>query len=101
KAVVRRALSDLLPPVVRDRTDKLGFVTPEARWLRGAVGELAQDVFASRSFAERGFVDAAAATRLLRQHRAGEVTASRTLWRALNVELGAGEYLDARTPVAA
>src|SRR5207237_3087112 len=30
KAVLRRALGDLLPPVVRDRVDKLGFVTPEA-----------------------------------------------------------------------
>ena len=33
KAVLRRALGDLLPPVVRDRVDKLGFVTPEASWL--------------------------------------------------------------------
>ena len=30
KDVLRRALADLLPPVVRDRVDKLGFVTPEA-----------------------------------------------------------------------
>src|SRR5207253_606053 len=29
KDVLRRALGDLLPPVVRDRRDKLGFVTPE------------------------------------------------------------------------
>ena len=40
KAVLRRALGDLLPPVVRDRVDKLGFVTPEAAWLRGGLGEL-------------------------------------------------------------
>jgi asparagine synthase (glutamine-hydrolysing) len=101
KAVVRRALGDLLPPVVRDRTDKLGFVTPEARWLRGAVGELAADVFASQVFADRGFVDVAAARSLLQRHRSGEVTASRTIWRALNLELWAREYLDARRPVAA
>jgi asparagine synthase (glutamine-hydrolysing) len=101
KAVVRRALGDLLPPVVRDRTDKLGFVTPEARWLRGAVGDLAEDVFASQAFADRGFVDVAAARGLLQRHRSGEVTASRTIWRALNVELWAREYLDARRPVAA
>ena len=48
KAVLRRALGDLLPPVVRDRVDKLGFVTPEAAWLRNGLGELAADVFASR-----------------------------------------------------
>jgi asparagine synthase (glutamine-hydrolysing) len=93
KAVLRRALGDLLPPVVRDRVDKLGFVTPEAQWLRNALGELAADVFASREFRERGFVDAAAARRSLERHRSGERTAGFELWRALCVELWAREFL--------
>ena len=96
KAVLRRAVGDLLPPVVRDRVDKLGFVTPEARWLRGALGELAADVFASRSFAERGFVDARAAWRRLERHRLGDLDAGFELWRALNLELWARTFLDAR-----
>ena len=94
KAVLRRALGDLLPPVVRARRDKLGFVTPEKRWLRGRLGELAADVFASRSFAERGFVDAAAARRRLERHRAGRLEAGMELWRALNLELWARALLD-------
>jgi asparagine synthase (glutamine-hydrolysing) len=94
KAVLRRALGDLLPPLVRDRVDKIGFVTPEARWLRGALGDLAADVFASRSFADRGFVDAAAARRRLERHRRGEVEAGFELWRALNLELWASTFLD-------
>jgi asparagine synthase (glutamine-hydrolysing) len=94
KAVLRRALGDLLPPVVRDRTDKLGFVTPERRWLRGPLGDLAADVFASRSFAERGFVDPAAARRRLERHRRGEIEAGFELWRALGVELWARTFLD-------
>ncbi|HEX6702084.1 MAG TPA: asparagine synthase (glutamine-hydrolyzing) [Gaiellaceae bacterium] len=89
KDVLRRALGDLLPPIVRDRRDKLGFVTPERVWLRGKLGELAADVFSSRAFAERGFVDAAAARRRLERHRRGEVEAGMELWRALNVELWA------------
>jgi asparagine synthase (glutamine-hydrolysing) len=94
KAVLRRALSGLLPPLVRDRVDKLGFVTPEASWLRGPLGDLAADVFASRSTRERGFVDAAAAARRLERHRRGELTAGSELWRALCVELWAREFLD-------
>jgi asparagine synthase (glutamine-hydrolysing) len=89
KDVLRRALGDLLPPTVRDRRDKLGFVTPERLWLRGKLGELAGDVFASRAFADRGFVDAAAARRRLERHRRGEVEAGMELWRALNLELWA------------
>src|SRR5213079_2686156 len=95
KAVLRDALADLLPEKVRERRDKLGFVTPEALWLRGALGDLAADVFSSRSFAERGFVDAAAARRRLERHRRGELEAGMELWRALNVELWARTFLDA------
>ena len=94
KDVLRRALGDLLPPIVRERRDKLGFVTPERHWLRGSLGELAGDVFSSRSFAERGFVDAGAARRRLERHRRGEVEAGMELWRALNVELWARAYID-------
>ena len=93
KDVLRRALADLLPPVVRDRVDKLGFVTPEAAWLRNGLGELAADVFASREFRERGFVDADNAQRSLARHRSGEKTAGFELWRALCVELWAREFL--------
>jgi asparagine synthase (glutamine-hydrolysing) len=92
KAVLRRALGDLLPPLVRDRVDKLGFVTPEQQWLRGKLGELAADVFASQSFRERGWVNAVAARARLDKHRRGELNAGFELWRALNVELWAREY---------
>jgi asparagine synthase (glutamine-hydrolysing) len=96
KAVLRSALGDLLPPVVRVRVDKMGFVTPEGRWLRGALGDLAADVFSSRSFIERGFVKAAAAQRRLEQHRLGELSAGFELWRALNLELWARTFLDGK-----
>jgi hypothetical protein len=89
KVALRRALGDLLPPVVRDRVDKLGFVTPEATWFRNGLGDLGADVFASQSFRERGFVNAGAARRRLEQHQSGERTAGNELWRALCVELGA------------
>ena len=94
KSVLRRALADLLPPSVRGRRDKLGFVTPEARFLQGRLGELAGDVFASRSFAERGFVHAPAARERLERHRRGEVRAGMELWRALNLELWARRFVD-------
>jgi len=95
KDVLRRALGDLLPPVVRDRTDKLGFVTPEARWLRGELGTLADEVFASPELRERGWVDADAARARLAAHRRGELDAGFELWRALNVELWARTFVDA------
>lgn len=94
KAILRHALADLLPPAVAARTDKLGFVTPEALWLRGPLGDLAADAFASQRFADRGFVDAAAARRRLERHRSGELEAGFELWRSLNLELWARAFLD-------
>ena len=94
KSVLRRALSDLLPPEVTRRRDKLGFVTPETRFMRGALGELAADVFASQSFRERGFVDAKAAATRLGRHRCGDIDAGMEIWRALNLELWARDFLD-------
>jgi len=94
KSVLRRALADLLPTEGRERRDKLGFVTPEQQWFRGALGSLAVDVFASRSFCERGFVEATAARKQLDRHRRGEAEAGMELWRALNVELWARTSLD-------
>jgi asparagine synthase (glutamine-hydrolysing) len=95
KRVLRRALADLLPSEVAQRRDKLGFVTPEGRFFRGALGGFAADVFASRSFRERGFVDARAASLRLERHRRGDVRAGMELWRALNLELWARRFLDA------
>jgi asparagine synthase (glutamine-hydrolysing) len=41
KRVLRHGMSDILPDQIRDRMDKLGFVTPEDVWLR----ERAPDLF--------------------------------------------------------
>ena len=97
KSVLRRALADLLPPTVRERRDKLGFVTPEgALPARARSATLAAETFASRAFRERG----------LRRRRGGAAaaraapggrhwTAGMELWRALNLELWAQRVPDA------
>ena len=35
KVLLRAALGDVLPPLVRDRQDKIGFATPEQEWMLG------------------------------------------------------------------
>jgi asparagine synthase (glutamine-hydrolysing) len=94
KGVLRRAVGDLLPPAVRDRVDKIGFVTPGRRFFRGALGELAADVFASDRFVKRGLVDPVEAQRRLAAVRGGASGTDAPVWRALNLELWARAYLD-------
>ena len=95
------------PSCARGR-DKLGFVTPEARFFRGSLGEMAADVFSSRAFRERGLVNAETARRQLAAHRSGVTTAGFELWRALERRaVGAGLHrpvnvsTDSRTSPAA
>jgi asparagine synthase (glutamine-hydrolysing) len=95
KSVLRRALSDLLPPVVRNRREKLGFVTPEATFLQGRLGQLAEEVFRSPGFATRGWVDPQTALARLAAHRSGRTDAGFEVWRALNLELWARRFVDA------
>lgn len=40
KWIMREALSDILPEVIAKRYDKMGFVTPEALWLRQHLADL-------------------------------------------------------------
>ena len=94
KAVLRRAVGDLLPPPVRDRVDKLGFVTPSRRFFRGAFGEYAAQLLASPQFAAREFVDVAEAQGRLAALRAGQPVSEAPVWRALNLELWARAFLD-------
>jgi asparagine synthase (glutamine-hydrolysing) len=94
KMILRRAAGDLLPSAVRDRVDKLGFVTPETRFFRGALGEHAAAIFDSRVFAQRGFIDAPEARRRLEQVRAGASSSGGPIWRAVNLELWARAFID-------
>ena len=87
--MLRRALADLLPPEVRDRTDKLGFVTPEQRFLRGGLGELARRVLDDPLTRGRGLLDVDEALR-----RLGEPGPGFELWRCVSLELWARRFVD-------
>jgi asparagine synthase (glutamine-hydrolysing) len=78
---------------VQSRTDKIGFATPEAQWLRGPLGAFASDVLGDRRCRERGFIDANAAQAQLRRVRDGGASGL-PLWRAVSLELWARAFLD-------
>jgi asparagine synthase (glutamine-hydrolysing) len=55
KYAFRKAMSGLLPPEITWRKDKLGFVNPQARWLRGRLRPVVLNLFGPESliFRER------------------------------------------------
>lgn len=97
KHVLREAMSDYLPDSVRRRKDKIGYAPPQAAWLRGALREWADDLLASRRFAEREWTDAPAVRGMWRAFLDGNDHMDGDVWRFLSVEAWARSFLDPRS----
>ncbi|GAA0811467.1 asparagine synthase (glutamine-hydrolyzing) [Spirilliplanes yamanashiensis] len=77
KVVLRRAMAGIVPDSVLHRA-KLGFPTPTRVWLRGEIGEWADDLLATSP--TRDLLDLEYARGLLAAHRAGVADHSRKVW---------------------
>ncbi|MFH0900047.1 MAG: asparagine synthase-related protein, partial [Pseudomonadota bacterium] len=93
KAILRTAARGLVSEQVLSRP-KMGFATPAAAWLRGALGGLAEDVlFSPRSLSvELG--STMATRRLLEEHSSRTCDRSPELWALLCLEIWRQKVLD-------
>ena len=92
KLVLRRAVGDLLPPEIL-RRPKRGFGIPVARWLRGELREMAEDVLFSSAARRRPFFEAGAVRALFDAHVSGRADHSARLWLLLMLELWCARFL--------
>jgi len=83
KLLVRRAMRGLVPDIVLDRRDKIGFATPEGRWFRDAEALRAALEAQARSPLPTCF--APIVTQWLRDVSAGTRPYSAEVWRTWNV----------------
>jgi len=83
--ILRESLSGVLPELVRTRRKKIGFTTPEIRWLR-AQRAVVQGILRSPACCSRPFWDAPAIARAFRACCDGELEESPFFWRVLNAE---------------
>jgi asparagine synthase (glutamine-hydrolysing) len=93
KRVLRKAVRGLLPDSILARR-KMGFPVPFARWMRDGWNDVASDVLLDRRSRERGLVDTAAVTTLLRDHRDGRRQGGDAIWALLNLELWYRTFID-------
>ncbi|MBA2504524.1 MAG: asparagine synthase (glutamine-hydrolyzing) [Thermoleophilaceae bacterium] len=85
KRILRDAGRGAVPDSVLDRTDKVGFEPPQARWLaEPAMRERIAEVLLDPAARARGLYDGAAIESDL---AAGEWRDHRAIWRCLNAEL--------------
>ena len=95
KLALRRAFAAELPELVA-RGGKRGFGVPLARWFRGELRALADDVLLASPLLRRDAVET-----LLEEHGAGRADHGRRLWCLLMLELWQQRYAAARPAFAA
>jgi asparagine synthase (glutamine-hydrolysing) len=99
KVILRRALSGSIPDAVRDRTDKVGFATPERDWLAGPLRPRIEGALADLK--RRGIVPSDAVDDQWAEFLAGRGL-SGNVWRLANLELWMQQFIDrTSSPVAA
>ena len=102
KKPVRRAAAERFGRAYA-HAPKSGFGVPLDAWLRGSgpFAKLAEKILGATRTRERGWFDAALATRYLAEHRRGERDRSEALWGLLNLELWGRICVDGDGPQGA
>lgn len=86
KYIFRQAMRNILPELIRNRHDKIGFSTPQDVWIR-QLGEWMRTVFSESHFLPQKYVNLPEVLKLLDLHISGKQNFSPMLWRILAVEL--------------
>ena len=91
--ILRAALKGTLPEKIRLRRWKVGFTTPEMRWIKARRAAFTS-LYQSPTFQARPYWDGDAVVSAFRACCRGEVEESMFFWRAANVELWLREFVD-------
>jgi asparagine synthase (glutamine-hydrolysing) len=91
KAILRQAMRGLVPDVIIDRRDKIGFAAPDRQWEQGPLGDYLRELAASATLRDRGWL---APDFLAEVARGGARNLpGPLLWRLAGTELWARTYL--------
>jgi asparagine synthase (glutamine-hydrolysing) len=99
KYVFRLAMQDILPEEIRLRRSKIGFETPEKRWIEELRGKLGH-FFSGPRLAATRYYDVDALRRLLAKRTLRNEEA-RLIWRILNLELWFSEFASSQSSPSA
>jgi len=90
KKVLIDATQDLLPDLIFNRKNKMGFPVPLGEWIQGELKEFIQDIFHSRAARERPYFN----TEAIIQGLSSESKFGRKIWGLLSLELWHQEFHD-------
>jgi len=95
KHIIKKAVEDLLPRhIIYGR--KRGFPTPLRQWLQGPQAQPLYTLLKAPDGLLARYLDPAALSRLMDQHRTGQYDHTDRIWRLLNLQIWGHVFLDGR-----
>jgi len=94
KIVMRRAMKGVIPDLVCNRRDKIGFGTPEDDWFRSVAYDFTRDVFESDSFRQREYFNVNEIRRQFDLYRDNLSACQFRPWKLVNMELWLRMFID-------
>jgi asparagine synthase (glutamine-hydrolysing) len=90
KRVFKDAMHHVLPDVITNRQDKMGFPVPLTEWVNSEIHDFVMDVFSSRNAVNRELIN----NKLVVEKLSRESKFGRTLWGLLCLEIWQQEFHD-------
>lgn len=84
KKILRESMSDVIPPLILHRYDKMGFVTPEAEWIKNGLAGFIRDRLAELPRLLPNFFHPRKLEELTHGVTRGDVRFSSLFWRLLS-----------------
>jgi len=97
KYILKKAMTNIVPPLVLARKDKMGFPVPLHLWAKNGLRTFYRDLLLSPTCRSRGIFNSSEIERLIDE----EDAYGRKLWGMLNIELWFRQFIDRRTRTAA
>lgn len=84
KYLLRLAMADILPEKVRERTNKIGFPSPEAQWAKGPLADFYRELL--NGLDEIPFINSGLVKNKFEGFISGSVPYDRTFWRLISFQ---------------
>lgn len=95
KIIFKKAMNEIVPDLIRNRTDKIGFETPDADLLKTKQGKkIATSIINSNKFKKRSYWNEDIARRMLQEHSDGKKNNADDIWKMIILEMWHRMWID-------
>lgn len=97
KVIFKKAVSDIIPEMIGNRTDKIGFGTPVDDFFRKPkIVDFCSEIFYSDSFKKRPYWKWNRVEKMLSAHVKNKANRGKEIWKLINLEMWLREFFPER-----